>query len=145
MCACAHAVCGQVPRYTASRRVLSDGLGGNQHDSLLQRCPTRRPHGAGNVLSCFATRAEAFQGGIQERRNGSLRIYRLSLWALWESRPTRLKPLPSSGESQKTSASWSTPPRPWLLIPGMYAARRSTAEHRRVAHGTALRCSDALR
>ena len=35
--------------------------GGNQDDTLLLRCPTRRPHGAGNVLSCFVIRAKRFR------------------------------------------------------------------------------------
>ena len=28
---------------------------------MLLRCPTRRPHGAGNVLSCFVIRAKRFR------------------------------------------------------------------------------------
>ena len=78
LCPSAHAVCGQVLRYKASERVLSDGLGGNQNDPFLQRCPTRRPHGAGIVLSYFATRAKVFHEGIQER-SGSLRVHRRCL------------------------------------------------------------------
>ena len=50
-----------VLRYAASRRVLSDGLGGNQNDPLLHRCPTRKPHGAGDFLPCFVTKAKVFQ------------------------------------------------------------------------------------
>ena len=65
-------------RCTANERVLSDGLGGNQNDPLLQRSPTRRPHGIDNVLSCFATRAKAFQEGIREGRSGILRVHGLS-------------------------------------------------------------------
>ena len=79
MCASAHAVCGLGLRYTASGHVLSDGLGGNHNEPLLQLCPSRRPYGAGNALSCFVTRAEAFQGRIQERRSGNLRVHGRSL------------------------------------------------------------------
>ena len=73
---CVPALTPFVAKFYGSARgpVLSGGLGGNQSNPLIQRCPTRRPHGTGNVLSCFATRAKAFHGGLRERRSGRFRI-----------------------------------------------------------------------
>ena len=51
-----------------------DGLRGDQDNCLLQRCPAGGPHGAGNVLSGVATRAESFPRGVRGRRSRSLLI-----------------------------------------------------------------------
>ena len=75
---CVPALTPFVAQYYGTRPAdvfFPDGLGGDQDDRLLQRCPARGSYGTSNVLPGVAAGAEMISAGNRGRRGGGLRVH----------------------------------------------------------------------